>query len=136
MVRKEEEEILWSTFHKMYNTKRHLYKLQLPFKTINYENESSFVCTHIPVTVPRNFGICITWKFSLLTETYGKQLSRIHNKQQLAVMDGFFLNVCNVKQFKYLTVDSVNCAVTMSRRMKVITFITIFSFTTSIFYAL
>jgi len=28
----EDEKILWSTFHKVYNTKRHLYKPQLHFK--------------------------------------------------------------------------------------------------------
>jgi len=39
---------------------------------------------------------------------------RVHNKQQLAVMDDSFRYVCNVKRFKYLPVDSVNCAMKMS----------------------
>lgn len=55
--------------------------IALQNKPINYENESSFLykATHIPVTNPRNFGICITWKFPILNETC-KKISRIHNK--------------------------------------------------------
>ena len=46
--------------------------------------------THNPVTLVSSFDKCITWRWSLWTKTWCKQISHIHSKQPLVVTRLFF----------------------------------------------
>ena len=43
-----------------------------------------------PFVLLSNFDTCVTWRWSLRTETCCKQVSYIHNKQPSVMTDGFF----------------------------------------------
>jgi hypothetical protein len=91
----EGKKILLSTVHKIPSQTTFVHipiTLQHPYKPINCKSTPHFTrTTHNPLF--SNLEICITWRWSLWTETCFKRISHIRNKQPLFAIYGIFLYI-------------------------------------------